>query len=165
MSRVLALLLIIFALASSATPAFAAVSSTQLIESSQAHDGEKITYVGEAIGDVMKRGENGWVNVHDGDNAIGIWAQVDELNKIGVTGDYGHIGNTVLVKGTYNRACSEHGGEADIHAESLSIVEAGSAIEHSFNLNKAFAAAILAPLALALFFIERYRKKHFVARS
>jgi len=164
MLRISAMLLIVFALIFSATPAFAAVSSTQLIENSQAHDGKAITYTGEAIGDVMKRGGYGWVNIHDGDNAIGVWAPVNELNKIGVTGDYGHTGDKVLVEGTYNRACSEHDGETDIHAERLVIVEEGSVTKRSLNLNKALAAAILAPLALALFFIERYRKKHFVAR-
>jgi len=165
MSKTISFMLIVFALVFSATPAIAAVSSTQLIENSHAHDGKTITYTGEAIGDVMKRGEYGWINIHDGDNAIGVWAPVDELNKIGITGDYGHTGDKVLVEGTYNRACLEHDGETDIHAERLSIVEAGSVTEHSLSLSRVFAAAALAPLALALFFIERYRKKHFVARS
>lgn len=145
-----------------AAPALAMVSSTKLIEDSKTYDGRVILYEGEAIGDVMERGDFGWVNLHDGHNAIGVWAPVADLEKIEIVGDYKHIGDRVLVEGVFNLACEEHQGEFDIHAESFTIVKSGRRVEHRVDARKIIAAAILVPVALALYFIDRYRRRHMV---
>ncbi|MBE0447031.1 MAG: DNA-binding protein [Actinobacteria bacterium] len=158
-------LLIVIIISFLASPAYALVSSTELIEDSKKYDGKRISFQGEAIGDIMERGEYGWVNVHDGGDAIGVWAPVAELRKIKFAGDYNHIGDTVLVEGIFNQACSEHAGELDIHAESITVVVAGSQVEHPIDRRKAIAAAILLSMAITLLLANRYQKKHFTAAS
>jgi len=147
------------------SPVLAAVSSTELIENPQAYDGTSIQFQGEAIGDVMERGAFGWVNLHDGSDAIGIWAPAAELRKIQRAGDYNHIGDTVLVEGVFRLACPEHSGEFDIHAESLTIVERGHRVVRPIDTGKVVAAIVLVPIAAALFFAERYRRRHLFGGS
>lgn len=147
------------------SPAYALVSSTSLIENANKYSGKEVVYQGEAIGDVMKRGKYGWVNLHDGSNAIGVWAPVDMLNKIEFVGDYNHIGDMVLVEGIYSQACTEHGGDIDIHAKSLTIIKTGRKVSHPINKTKASIAGVLFLLAVIVFMINRYQKRHFVASS
>ncbi|MBS3908648.1 MAG: DNA-binding protein [Actinobacteria bacterium] len=165
MRKTTVLLVALIALLAPAATALAAVSSTELIENSRAYDGTVIEFQGEAIGDVMVRGESGWVNLHDGDNAIGIWAPASELRKIKTAGDYNSIGDRVLVEGRFYMACPTHDGEFDIHAERLTVVEAGARVTHPVEPGKLIAAAVLAPVALALFLFERYRRRHNVGGS
>ena len=102
-----------------------AVSSTDLIENAKHYDGKTVSFEGEVIGDIMKRGDFAWVNVSDEDNAIGIWISKDLAGKITYTGDYKHIGDYVRVTGIFHRACSFHHGELDIHARELTILREG----------------------------------------
>ncbi|HYG56564.1 MAG TPA: hypothetical protein VD902_00650, partial [Symbiobacteriaceae bacterium] len=47
-----------------ATPALAAgVTVSDLVEQAKAYDGKQVTLQGEVIGDVMRRGEYGWINI------------------------------------------------------------------------------------------------------
>ena len=148
-----------------AAPVYGAVSSTALIEDAKRYTGVRVEYQGEAIGDLMERGGYGWVNLHDGNNAIGIWAPVSMLRQIKFVGDYNFTGDTVVVVGVYDQACDEHGGDIDIHAETLKVVRVGGKISHPINTNKAVAALILVSIAVALFFIERYRRRHLIGGS
>lgn len=88
-------------------------------------DGRVIVFEGEAIQDVMVRTTHGWVNVRDAANAIGIWASAKDLKKIKLTGGYGRQGDRVRVTGVFHAACPVHGGDLDIHADRLEIVERG----------------------------------------
>ncbi|MDI6816401.1 MAG: DNA-binding protein [Actinomycetota bacterium] len=158
-------MLFLIALLVPTTPALAAVSSTELIENSKAYDGTTVEFQGEAIGDVMVRGESGWVNLHDGSNAIGIWASAAELREIRTAGDYNSIGDRVLVEGVFHLACPTHDGEFDIHAETLAVVKPGSRITHTVEPGKMIAAAILVPVAVVLFLFERRRRRYGVGGS
>lgn len=144
-------------------PAYGAVSSTSLIENAKQHSGNRVAYKGEAIGDIMKRGSHGWVNLHDGNNAIGVWAPMEMLQKIKFTGDYNHSGDIVLVEGVFDQACDEHGGDIDIHAESLEIIQTGKRVDHTLSNKKAVTAGILSLVAIILFAVNKYQKRHFIA--
>jgi hypothetical protein len=102
------------------------LGSEELIKNSKQYDGMRIVYTGEVIGDVMKRGDYAWINVSDGDNAIGVWTNDPAINSLKYLGRYGVTGDTVRVEGVFHRACGEHGGDLDIHAASVVIVKAGS---------------------------------------
>lgn len=161
--KILLILALFFSLSA---PAYGSVSSTELIGGdAKKHSGKSIEYQGEAIGDVMERGEYGWVNLHDGDNAIGVWAPVEMLRKIKYAGDYNYAGDIVKVEGVFSQSCKEHGGDIDIHATSLSIVKAGGRVDHPIDGKKAVAAGVLAVLAAVLFAINRYQERHFIASS
>ena len=55
------------------------VTSTDLIENALALDGQTVTYTGEVVGDIMKRGDHTWLNLSDGSNAMGVWAETAAL--------------------------------------------------------------------------------------
>lgn len=120
------------------------LSSTELINNAQLYDGQIVAYQGEVIGDIMPRGEYAWINIHDGTNAIGIWVKNDLIKDIGYTGNYKFKGDLVEVSGIFQRACALHGGDLDIHAESIRKISQGRKIEERVNLEKKNLAIILA---------------------
>jgi opacity protein-like surface antigen len=106
------------------------VRLNDLVEQAKARDGQVVTAEGEAIGDVMIRGEYGWVNISDGTNDIGIWAPAEALRQIRYVGRYHTKGDVVRVTGRFHRADPEHGGDLDIHAQSLTVVQPGGPVSH-----------------------------------
>ena len=127
------------------TNAYAAeVKSQELIDNAKKYDGVLITYTGEAIGDIMVRGNYAWVNINDGDNAIGVWVPSSEAKKISFTGSYKYNGDKIRVTGIFHRACKDHGGDLDIHSNSLQVIVKGSKkVQPVSNTKKAGAAALL----------------------
>jgi hypothetical protein len=112
------------------------ISSIELINNAKQYDGKTITYEGEVIGDVMKRGDFAWINLNDGVQAIGVWLQNSLLKDITFTGSYSSKGDMVEVKGVFHRACPEHGGDLDIHAQSIRKISPGRIERENFNLSK-----------------------------
>src|SRR4030042_422395 len=81
------------------------VSSTELINNAREYDGQTVIYIGEAVGDVMVRRGFAWVNINDGENAIGIWMSKELAGKIRFTGSYRTIGDRVEIAGVFQRNC------------------------------------------------------------
>jgi len=135
-------------------PAFA-VNSLDLVEDAQFYDGARIEYEGEVVGDIMIRGDFAWINVHDGNRAIGIWARKELVKGIKIIGGYNHIGDKISVKGTFNRACLQHGGDLDIHAEILFVIEKGHKVEHPVDPKKAIVTVVLLLMVIAVIFLPR----------
>jgi hypothetical protein len=101
------------------------ISSTELIENAKNYDGQLVTYEGEVIGEVMHRRDGVWVNINDGDNSIGIWMSSDLAEIISYKGSYKTKGDILEIKGEFNLACPQHGGDLDIHATSLRKITSG----------------------------------------
>ncbi len=106
------------------------VSSEELINNAKLYDGKEVVFQGEVIGDVMKRGNFSWININDGQNAVGIFFENSIPYNITFTGDYDHRGDIVEVKGVFHRACIEHGGDLDIHAAKITKLKEGYAVIH-----------------------------------
>ncbi len=119
------------------------VSSTVLINNAKDYDGKPVAYEGEAIGDIMKRGGYSWVNVNDGVNAIGIWVENSLRKDIAYTGTYKSKGDWLEISGVFHRACPEHGGDLDIHAQAIRKINSGCGISHKLNIDKRNLAAVL----------------------
>ncbi len=133
------------------------VSINDLIDNTMAYGGTEVTITGEALGEVMERGEYAWVNVNDGTNAIGLWLPLEEAQKITYFGDYKNIGDTVQVVGVFHRSCTEHGGDIDIHAQDITIVQTGYTVERKLSPIKMISGIAL--LLTMLFFGCIYYKK------
>lgn len=129
------------------------VELNQLVENAEAMDGQTVTVTGEAIGEAMERGDHAWVNINDGTNAMGIWMPLDDAQRIKFFGDYKHIGDQLQVTGVFNQACVEHGGDVDIHSNSITVMEAGYATEESVSSPKIIIGIVLVFLASVLGFI------------
>jgi hypothetical protein len=132
-------------------------ASLDLINNAKQYDNKTVSYKGEAIGDVMVRGDHAWVHVNDGSIAIGIWAPKTMTGDIRYVGDYVQTGDIVEVVGTFHRACPEHGGDLDIHASEIKKITSGSLISHPVSRKKirigAYSLALVALfIALKKFF-------------
>jgi len=144
------------------TACFAAepVSSDKLIENENFYDGKEVVYKGEAVGDLMKRGDHFWINILEGSNAIGIWCTLNMKNTIQITGDYGHKGDIMQVRGIFHKACKEHGGDLDIHAMEIFKLSPGQKTEDIIEPRKVIAAIVFSVAALAagiFYFITKRR--------
>jgi hypothetical protein len=130
------------------------ISSSELIKDAKLYDGKNVTYQGEAIGDILIRGEYAWLNVNDGANAIGIWINKELIKNIFYTGSYQAKGDSVEIVGKFNRSCVEHGGDLDIHAQSINKIGSGSKIFHAINTRAIKLALGLFCMALLVFFLK-----------
>lgn len=121
-----------------------------LIENGNALDGSQVAIIGEAIGEPMKRSEYTWVNISDGSNAMGIWLKSSDAQQISFYGDNKAKGDTVKISGEFHRACSEHGGDMDIHSLSIEISEKGYSVDEKINLNRMKLGLVMTLVTVAL---------------
>lgn len=137
--------------------------SEYIINNSKQLNGQEILFEGEAIGDIMIRENDfGWINVNDGKTAVGVWASKQQLDKIKYIGEYNTKGDTILITGIVNNACKQHGGDLDIHAEKIEIIEAGYEVKDVLNQRLVLTLrALLLPtgIILAIVLIENSKKK------
>ena len=139
--------------------ASADVSSGELIEQGAAYDGKTVDFSGEAIGESMQRGDHAWVNVSDGQNALGVWIRAEVLSSIHAYGTYATRGDVLRIRGTFHRACAEHGGDMDLHAETVAVVTHGAPTPHELSGVRVVAAGILLVASLVAFLLWRRREK------
>jgi opacity protein-like surface antigen len=173
------LLMAIALLALAVVPAMAAdvaipkndPTSTQLVEKPKQFNGTTVTFTGEAIGEVMVRGDYAWVHLNDDpyeernveegaklggyNSGMAVWVPSALTKQIDTYGDYKHEGSIVQITGTFNAACKEHGGDMDIHATTLSVIRAGHVVVDPVPGWKALLAAALVIAAGLLFWLER----------
>jgi len=134
----------------------------QLIDNAKAFDGKQVTLKGEAIGEPMQRGGYSWVNIKDNTNAIGIWMKLEEAQLIAYYGNYKNKGDSIKIVGVFHRACVEHGGEADIHCEVLTIENKGVSVSVKISGEKVISAgSLLLVLIMGIFIVYYFviRKK------
>lgn len=131
-----------------------AVSSIELINNAKQYDGKTVTYQGEAIGDIMARGEHVWVNLNDGYTAIGVWVRKTDLKDVAYLGSYRAKGDIIKVNGRFNRGCPEHGGDLDIHAREIKKILPGGPSFNKFSKQKFYTGLALTLIVLFLYSIN-----------
>ena len=133
------------------------VSSRRLIENAKFYDGRTVSYKGEAVTAIMRRGDHAWLAVSDGDNTIGVWCRQPQVADIRFLGSYNTKGDTLVVVGVFNRACQEHGGELDIHADTVTVTKQGHAVSETVNKKKTRLAFFLFFCTILVVFLFRKR--------
>ncbi|HTY45200.1 MAG TPA: DNA-binding protein [Patescibacteria group bacterium] len=133
------------------------IRSGELIDKASAYDGQTVTYAGEVIGDIMLRGDYAWVNINDADNAIGVWLPRAAAVRIIRGGTYKSKGDWIEVSGVFRRACPQHGGDLDIHAEAVRIIAPGKPLGERLDVNKRNMAITLV-VCICLVLISRRLK-------
>lgn len=147
------------------------VTSAELIERSSAFDGRRVIFIGEAIGELMVRGEHAWLHINDDayadriveqggrlagfNSGLGVWAPAHLARRVRTFGGYRRQGDRVRIEGAFNAACDEHGGDADIHAVSVEVLARGRAIPHELHRGKIVAVVGLGVLVTVLMWAER----------
>ncbi|MDP2927628.1 MAG: DNA-binding protein [Candidatus Omnitrophota bacterium] len=153
-------LIILFLVFSPQTAAFSqSLSSSELIKNAKEYDGKLIAYSGEVIGEVMLRGEFAWVNINDGQNALGAWMSAALAKEIKFTGNYKSRGDSLEIVGVFHRACLEHGGDLDIHAQSLHKIGNGRIVKERLNFDKASLSLILLGALLLIWILTLFKHK------
>ncbi len=135
------------------------VASSTLINNVHEYDNKNVVYQGEVIGDVMARGEFAWVNINDGASAIGVWMPVSFAKWILFKGAYRAKGDWVEVKGVFHRACLQHGGDLDIHAEEFRIIKQGELVREKIDAKERNAAFILMGVLCLALILQLLRKR------
>lgn len=131
------------------------VRDRDLVERARELDGQWVAFQGEAIGDLMVRGDHAWLNVAGADYAIGVLMPAAEAQKVRILGNYRFTGDTVRVVGIFHRADLSQGGDLDIVASSLDVVKPGVPRPDPRPGKRVYAAAALSLTALALFLAAR----------
>jgi hypothetical protein len=134
------------------------VSSSELISRSREFDGREVAYSGEVIGDVMRRAGGAWVNLNDGDNAMGVWMTAGAAGGITYTGSYKSSGDLLNVVGDFHSSCPEHGGEMDIHARSVSKSASGRKIAEKASRAKLNQVLILTGVLATIWILSLLRR-------
>ncbi|MFA5223942.1 MAG: DNA-binding protein [Candidatus Omnitrophota bacterium] len=135
------------------------ISSSELIKGAKEYDTKTVTFTGEAIGDVMIRGEFAWVNINDGENSLGVWMSASLAREIKFTGSYETQGDRLEVTGRFNRACLEHGGDLDIHVQKLRKISPGMRINRILHPGKKNLSLILFGALFLIWILTLFRHK------
>ncbi len=154
------------------------VSTADLLNNWEELNGREVIFRGEAIGDVMVRGDHAWITVNDdyysrealleagelrgGNSGMAVWLPAAEAEKIEMLGRYGTRGDFVEVRGVFNATCLEHGGDFDIHAHTLEVIDGGEMVDTSPDIGKYYGAVLAGAFAIATlvpFWRHRTRKK------
>ncbi len=136
-----------------------AASSRELVAEAKLFDGAHVLYSGEIIGEVLRRGDYSWINVYDGDNAIGVWVPGALLQNVKHAGGYKWLGDRIRVHGIFHRACLEHGGALDIHAQDLLVVDPGQQMIEELDSRKIFVLAVLLGVLICLLTVRIFLKR------
>jgi hypothetical protein len=136
-----------------------ALSAKELIENAGTYDGKTVEYKGEVIGDVMRRGQNCWLNISDGQNVLGVWAKRADADLVGYAGSYKIRGDLLGVKGVFNRICKMHGGDLDIHALEVSKIESGFAVPEKISTRRLTSIIIIFGALVLIWILMRLRIK------
>ena len=124
------------------------VTGNILNEKLTEYDGKIVVYKGEAIGDILGRGDYLWVNVKNGNFLIGVWMKSEDAKSITHLGKYKEIGDFLRITGVYHSQCPEHWGENDIHATTVEIIRAGKIESEELDYRKVWESIIIAIVTL-----------------
>ncbi|MDO5042283.1 MAG: hypothetical protein Q4D92_02090 [Slackia sp.] len=132
------------------------------------YDGQIVQVRGEAVGEAIRMTgiSEGfvWVTLADveSNSSVSVVMRKSDAERIDTYGAYGKTGSQVRVQGTFNLACSEHEGESDIHATSVTIEEKGFAHPDGFDIHAFFpglAALVFGAFLMVMFWYVRERSR------
>lgn len=142
------------------------VTSELLVECSRVYDGRVVSYTGEVVRAVLRRGEHAWVQVNDdpyalgpgplpghrtalgGNSGMAVRLPGDRADVISTVGDHRAHGDIIEVVGTFDRTGDV--GAPAILAERAEVVDAGEPITHDIDPVRAAVAAASSVVALAV---------------
>jgi hypothetical protein len=150
-------ILLVLCLALSISNCYAqTATSLDLLNNTKQYDGKTVNYKGEAIGDIMIRGDYAWLHVNDGTIAIGVWASKTMVQDILYVGNYHKKGDIIEVSGIFHRSCLEHGGDLDIHAFEINKITPGSLAIQPISKKKVYIGISSLVLVLLFYALKKF---------
>ena len=152
---------------------FGRVSSTAIVECPDIFDGQSVVYVGEVVGDILRRDGGAWVLVNDDDYALkvgpagasgelrglnsglSVWLPDPLADQLSRPGGPGWRGDVIQVAGTIRRVDPDDGGGLTLRAATMSVVAEAMAIHRPLNVAQLALALGLVAIVAALFVLER----------
>jgi hypothetical protein len=150
---------LLWASAAVLSAAAAPATSTDLIVQARTLDKTVVTYGGEVVGEILDRGAFAWVSIYDGTNALSVWMTKAQARTLSVLGNYKYRGDEIRVRGILHRACPEHGGALDIHAETVRVTHPGQAVPEKIFRSKVQVLVFLLGGLVCLASLSLLRKK------
>ncbi|MCE5196302.1 MAG: hypothetical protein LLG09_04135 [Negativicutes bacterium] len=155
----LGVLFLFLVMTASTCYAASTVTISQLIEDTANYENKIVTIEGEVIGEALERGEFAWINLNDQTGAIGVWLKRSDTEQLLYYGDYGHRGDQVKISGRFSRACTEHGGDFDIHADQMNVVRKGWVVSEKISSQKIMLTLLLLLLTGVLWAVYKRTQK------
>lgn len=136
------------------------VTSGQVFACPEAFDGRRVTYAGEAVGDVLRRDGGAWVLVNDDDYALvlgplpshrdhrgtnsglSVWVPDELLDRISGLGRPNQRGDVLLIDGHIVRTDTSDGGGLTLRADDLEVLRPAVALNDPLHLPQVLLAAI-----------------------
>lgn len=152
------------------------VSSNELYDCPSTWDGRRVRYIGEAIGAVLDRGDEAWVQLNDdvyaegsgplpthrdfrgGNAGVGAVLRPADAQQIVTVGGPTTRGDLVEVVATFRRVDPDSGEVAILDVESLNVLRRGEPFTPPRAPARPVVASIAAVLALAVLVVERRRR-------
>ena len=149
------------------------VTSSEVIECPEAFDGQVVTYVGEVIGDVLRRDEGAWVLMNDDDYALevgpldshgefrgynsglSVWLEGDLVELAEQPGGPRWRGDVLRIDAVVHRADPADGGGLTLRAFDAEVLAPAEPLSRPVNRPQAVAAVVLAILAVGTVGYER----------
>jgi len=140
-------------------------------------NGRQVEYVGEVVGDILRRSGGAWVLVNDDayalevgpfgphreqrgfNSGLAVWLPDGKHEHLGAPGRHGRRGDIVRVEGVLNRSDPNDGGGITLRATSLEILAPSARVDEPLNLPLITAAGIAVLLALAAWGWDRRRTR------
>jgi hypothetical protein len=142
-------------------------------------DGRRVLYVGEVVGDILRREGGAWVQLNDDAYALevgpmgahrerrgfstglAVWLPDGLHEDLGAPGRHGRRGAIVQVEGVFLRADPADGGGMGVRADTATVITPPVAIEEPLDrpLIIAASAAALAALASGAWARQRARRR------
>lgn len=153
------------------------VTSSQVVECPAVFDGRAVVYIGEVIGDVLRRDGGAWVLMNDDDYALeagplrshgqllgynsglSVWLEGDLAGLVDEAGGPDRRGDILLIRGVVNRTDPADGGGLTIRAFEGEVLVEGEPVRVPLHTAQALVAVVLALGAGGLLVIERRARR------
>lgn len=153
------------------------VTSSEVLECPAAFDGQVVVYIGEVVGDVLRRRGGAWVLMNDDEYALetgplrshgqprgynsgmSVWLDGDLRDLVDVTGGPERRGDILVVRGVVHRADPDDGGGLTIRAFAAEVAVEGQSLSVPVHRAQVVVAVLLGLAALVLFVVERRSRR------
>ncbi|MDX1509819.1 MAG: hypothetical protein R3249_00585 [Nitriliruptorales bacterium] len=152
---------------------FGRVSSTAVVECPDLFDQQSVVYVGEVVGDILRRDGGAWVLVNDDDYALevgpagssaelrgansglSVWLPGDMADELGRPGGPGWRGDVIQLSGIIHRVDELDGGGLTLRASTMHVVAPAAAADTPVNRAQLALALGLVAIVATMFSVER----------
>lgn len=130
------------------------------------YEGQTVLIQGEVVGDCIADelyGNYCWITLQDQEQAdpttVSVHMTRDQAAAIDTYGEYGKVGTTLQVRGTFHLECADHQGLTDVHAEDASAIAAGYDNPAQVDKNLLIIAIVAAIGGAALLGVYHFKKE------